>query len=491
MSHSYNLASSEFNLLCQSQLKLLTQGLGALWSAVYLTKSEEALSFDSRVSLTKSKQASEGLSAEEFTSAVNTPPPSQGGGPWTEELVQDRETKLFPFIIYPQTESELCQKLPGIELPEIWQQVISEPINNPTFLLPDKVTEDSLSNRPQKPGNLGNKSLILPLIYENNVMGLLIVAREDRDWSEKELKQAENIAATLAIARFMERQSQWYRKQLILQQEINRWEKDRLDDLLHQLRNPLTALKTFSKLLIKKLLPEDRNQSFAMSILRESDRLSELLQQVEAEFDNVQRQNTLQPALTTPVTLSTTSVRLSETENTNQRNFLLPDSKKDLESVDLKEILEPLLLTAEVIASEKDIELVVNIEANIPPVKGNPQALREVLNNLIDNAIKYTPSRGTVKLEITVKDSLVGVAIQDTGYGIPPEVQPQIFERHYRGIQGEGDIPGSGLGLAIAKDLIQQMQGNIELISPNDLAENSNFPGTTFIVWMSIYSKNQ
>ena len=320
-------------------------------------------------------------------------------------------------------------------------------------------------------------------------MGLLIVAREDRDWSEKELKQAENIAATLAIARFMERQSQWYRKQLTLQQEINRWQKDRLDDLFHQLRNPLTALKTFSKLLIKKLLPEDPNQSFAMSILRESDRLSELLQQVEAEFDNVQQQNTLQQVATTPVTLSTTSVRLSETETTNQSNFLLPDSKKNLESVDLKEILEPLLLTAEVIASEKDIELVVDIEANIPPVKGNPQALREVLNNLIDNAIKYTPSGGTVKLEITVKDGLVGVAIQDTGYGIPPDDQPQIFERHYRGIQGSGDIPGSGLGLAIAKNLMAQMQGNIELISPNDLAENSNFPGTTFIVWMSIYSK--
>ncbi len=478
MSHSYNLASSEFNLLCQSQLKLLTQGLGALWSAVYLTNSEEAPSFDSGVSLTKSKQTPEGLSAE-VNSAVNTPPHSaQGGVPWTEESVQNRETKLFPFIIYPQTESELCQQLPGIELPEIWQQVISEPINNPTFLLPDKVREDSLSNRPQKPGNIGNKPLILPLIYENTVMGLLIVAREDRDWSEKELKQAENIAATLAIARFMDRQSQWYRKQLTLQQEVNRWEKDRLDDLLHQLRNPLTALKTFSKLLIKRLLPGDRNQSFAVSILRESDRLSELLQQVEAEFDEVQ------PASTTPVTLSTTSVRLSETETTNQSNFLLPDSKKDLESVDLKEILEPLLLTAEVIASEKDIELVVDIEANIPPVKGNPQALREVFNNLIDNAIKYTPPGGTVKLEITVKDGLVGVAIQDTGYGIPPEVQPQIFERHYRGIQGEGDIPGSGLGLAIAKDLIQKMQGNIELVSPNDLAENSNFPGTTFIVLM-------
>ncbi|MDJ0746544.1 MAG: ATP-binding protein [Xenococcaceae cyanobacterium MO_167.B27] len=429
MSYSYNPASSEFNLLCKSQIKLLTQGLGALWSAVYLT----------------------------------------------EESVVTRETKLFPFAIYPQTESELTLKLPGIELPEIWQKVNSESISQPSFLLPDKLTGDSLSNVRQKRGNLGNKPRIFPLIYENTVMGLLIVARENRNWEETELKQAENIATTLAIASFMERQSQWYRKQLALQQEANRWGKDSVDDLLHQLRNPLTALKTFSKLLIKRLLPEDRNQSLATSILRESDRLSELLQQFEAEISQ---------SSTTPVTLSTTSVRLADTETNERNNFLLPDSKKDLESVALKEILEPLLLSAEAIASEKKIELVVNLENNLPPVKGNPQALREVFNNLIDNAIKYTPEQGIVELETRVKDGLVGVAIQDTGYGIPTQEQPQIFERHYRGIQAEGDIPGSGLGLAIAKDLIQQMQGNIELISPNNLAKNSNFPGTTFIVWL-------
>ncbi|MDJ0531628.1 MAG: ATP-binding protein [Xenococcaceae cyanobacterium MO_207.B15] len=429
MSYSYNPASSEFNLLCKSQIKLLTQGLGALWSAVYLT----------------------------------------------EESVVTRETKLFPFAIYPQTESELTLKLPGIELPEIWQKVNSESISQPSFLLPDKLTGDSLSNVRQKRGNLGNKPRIFPLIYENTVMGLLIVARENRNWEETELKQAENIATTLAIASFMERQSQWYRKQLAVQQEANRWGKDSLDDLLHQLRNPLTALKTFSKLLIKRLLPEDRNQSLATSILRESDRLSELLQQFEAEISQ---------SSTTPVTLSTTSVRLADTEANERNNFLLPDSKKDLESVALKEILEPLLLSAEAIASEKKIELAVNLDNNLPLVKGNPQALREVFNNLIDNAIKYTPEQGIVELETRVKDGLVGVAIQDTGYGIPTQEQPQIFERHYRGIQAEGDIPGSGLGLAIAKDLIQQMQGNIELISPNNLAKNNNFPGTTFIVWL-------
>ena len=338
MPYSYNLASPEFNLLCQSQIKLLTQALGALWSAVYLT----------------------------------------------EESIQNGETNLFPFIIYPQTESQLYPKFPGIKLPEIWEQVISEPINNPNLLLPDKVAQDSWSNYLKTSDSVDHKQLFLPLIHENTVMGLLIVAREDRNWQDRELEQVENIAQTLAIAWFMDRQSQWYRKQLELQQEANSWQQDRLDDLLHQLRNPLTALKTFSKLLIKKLLPESPNKSFAESILRESDRLSGLLQQFETEVNRV----SVTPIKEKPIhskalpssqdrkgkILSNSLVHLSDTESIERNNFLLPDSKKDLEAVELQAILAPLLLTAEAIASEKDIKLIIDLQDNIPLVKGNAKA---------------------------------------------------------------------------------------------------------------------
>ncbi len=463
MPHSYNFASSEFNLLCQSQIKLLTQALGALWSAVYLTDSS----------------------------------------------VNNGETNLFPFMIYPQTEEEIYQKLPGIEVPEIWQEVISKPVNDKiklkgsalsdqstldsNFLLPDKITEEDISNKIKNLENIDNKQLVLPLIHETNVMGLLIIVREDRNWEREELEQAESIAQTLAIARFMELQTRWYQRQLELQQETNHWQKDRLDDLFHQLRNPLTALKTFSKLLIKRLLPGDKNQSFAESMLRESERLSGLLEQFETEVKTVSVDSVPEEAPSpqilpikdgASVILSTSPVLLPETESSERNNFLLPDKKKDLEKVDLKEILTPLLLTAEAIAIEKSIKLKIDIKDDIPLVKGNAAALREVFNNLIDNAIKYTPSEGTIKIAIKIQDNLVGVSIQDTGYGIPQEVQSQIFQRHYRGIQAEGDIPGTGLGLAIANELIKQMAGNIELISPNKLRQNSNFPGTTFIVWM-------
>lgn len=112
------------------------------------------------------------------------------------------------------------------------------------------------------------------------------------------------------------------------------------------------------------------------------------------------------------------------------------------------------------------------------------------MNNLIDNALKYTPARGKVEIltcrRSTDKQNWLGIAIKDTGCGISPQDREHIFERHYRGVQAEGDILGSGLGLAIAKELVEQMNGEIELISPNNLAEDEAFVGTTFIIWLLV-----
>jgi signal transduction histidine kinase len=89
------------------------------------------------------------------------------------------------------------------------------------------------------------------------------------------------------------------------------------------------------------------------------------------------------------------------------------------------------------------------------------------------------------------------IAISDTGPGIPPQDLEHLFERHYRGVQASTAIPGSGLGLAIAKELIEQMQGDIQVFSPAQLvwakqnsestignAQDNLARGTTFIVWL-------
>jgi signal transduction histidine kinase len=176
--------------------------------------------------------------------------------------------------------------------------------------------------------------------------------------------------------------------------------------------------------------------------------------------------------------------------------FLLPSAIPSLEACAIAEVLEPLIDSAKAIAQERNIDLITDIPANLPPVKANASALREVLNNLIDNALKYTPAGGQVLVQAgREKPSLTGVyqgvAVSDTGCGIPQEDLAHLFERHYRGVQATTNIPGTGLGLAIAKELVDKMQGEIAAFSPAELplscgdAEHQGV-GTTLIVWLPV-----
>jgi signal transduction histidine kinase len=421
---NHHISSTEFTTLCQSQITLLAESLGAVWSIVYLA----------------------------------------------EDVIEDGEAQLFPLAIYPQTENQSLLKLPTVKLAEVWQQLQS---HFATQLLPSNlITKEAQASSDWQLNPAGRKQLILPLVHQETFIGLLATGREDREWLQAELKQIEEIARTLAIARFLELQYHWTQKELSIQENLRRLERDRLDNLIHQLRNPLTALRTFSTLLLKRFLPEDRNYKVAKSLLEQSDRFQQLLEQFEAESTKQAEVNT--------------ATRLLEVSDSTSlpSNFLLPSSNTLLASINLSEILEPLLNTAKAIATERKIELQNNLPQLIPEVRGDLSALREIFNNLIDNALKYTPAGGKIELNLVTKPAMLGISIKDTGYGIPASDREHIFERHYRGVQAESDIPGTGLGLAIAQELVNQMQGEIELVSPNNLAVNS--PGTTFIVWLTL-----
>jgi signal transduction histidine kinase len=298
-----------------------------------------------------------------------------------------------------------------------------------------------------------------------------------------------------------------------------------MHNIVHQLKSPLTALRTFGKLLLKRLLPGDKNRDIANSILRESDRLRELLEQIDETVD-VGEEILSIPAQTEypqPTTQNEDIEQLIDghTEVTKESKplRLLPGSNF-LESVSVPQVLEPLLVSAKAIADERQLDLQVDIPDNLPPVQANSKALREVLSNLIDNALKYTPAEGNIYLKSAILEpqknhhkliesttgeeipkapfSMVAIAISDTGYGIPPEDLKHLFERNYRGEKANTDIPGTGLGLAIARDLIHEMQGKIQVYSPvdtkwlpTDLQEQEEQDvgvncGTTVIVWLRV-----
>jgi signal transduction histidine kinase len=293
----------------------------------------------------------------------------------------------------------------------------------------------------------------------------------------------------------MDQRRVWVEQQLTQKQLSQAQQRERLDDLLHQFRNPMTALRTFGKLLLKRLRPGDKNNEVAASIVRESDRLQELLQQFDACLD--MNQGDISP-------LALKAAPVNEASQQPAANSLLPGNILTLESFSVADVLEPLLASAKAIAQEHDLELQAEIPSNLPLVQGDVKALREVLSNLIDNALKYTPSGGQIDIRVGEKrqmpqGEMLGLAISDTGPGIPPQDLEHLFERHYRGVQASTAIPGTGLGLAIAKELIEQMHGEIEVFSPAQLLwdkQNSeyalsnpqdNLPmGTTFVVWLLI-----
>ncbi len=473
-------ASSEFVALCKSQVGLLSKGLGSSVSVVYLT----------------------------------------------EELVEESEAKLIPIVTYPET-AVVWEENPALAIAgsEITTEILAHPTldwdltplsgetattgtHTPLNQGPPLVSASSRRpvtvhlgepirglNPEEEPMEEGedlapHQQIILPLIHEEIVMGLLVTRREDRPWTDRERMQIEGIAQTIAIACILDRRQRWFSQQLRQQQRLEAEQHDLLDNLLHQVRSPLTAIRTFGKLLLKRLREPDPNRDIAGSILRESDRVQELLQQMNLAIEPEEIEAVPDVQSQDP----------SETPMLERRSPQLLLPAFDLESCDILSVLEPLLISARAIANDRHLELTTDIPAQLPDVLTYPKALREVLSNLIDNALKYTPSGGKIYVKVGDKRQIQGVtlmaiAISDTGSGIPPQDLEQLFQRHYRGVKANSDIPGTGLGLAIARELIAQMQGEIEVFSPTPPQwrspswlnpYRSHHPGTTFIVWLRL-----
>ena len=286
-------------------------------------------------------------------------------------------------------------------------------------------------------GLVRQRRFVLPLIYEDAILGFLMTGRDDRDWIEYEQLQIQQIANTLAIACALDRRNQW----LEANQRRNYEEQSNfLASLLHQLRNPLTAIRTFAQLLSRRIVAEDPNQKFVVGILRETQHIQDLLSEAD------------RPA----------PLLLSQAES---ERALLPPAKMELATIDLSEILEAIANSASAIAQERHIQFLSNIPSHLPKVIGNESALREVIGNLVENALKYTPELGYVLLGVDIKPDTVYIYIQDTGVGIPDSDLSRLFERNFRGRQADGDISGTGLGLAIANDLVQKMEGSIHVVS--------------------------
>jgi signal transduction histidine kinase len=137
----------------------------------------------------------------------------------------------------------------------------------------------------------------------------------------------------------------------------------------------------------------------------------------------------------------------------------------DYQSIAMSEWLEKVLRPWQEVAASKHLRWHVEIPADLPIITIDPHRLASALENLVSNAIKYTPSGGEVAVSALVNDAEVLLRVSDNGSGIGTDEQEKVFEPFYRGNQGKRFKQGMGLGLSIARDVVEAHGGTINLDS--------------------------
>jgi len=214
----------------------------------------------------------------------------------------------------------------------------------------------------------------------------------------------------------------------------------------HDLRTPTGAIQGYLETLTlrwERLDPGEREQ-FLQIALRQAERLGKLVDQ------------------------------LFELTRIEAREFT-----PRLEVFSIGELVQDVVAKFQAGAAKKSIRLHATIGYDVPPVRADIGLLERVLDNLLDNAIRYTQPGGTVRVELQQAAGGVGLSVADSGPGIPDEDVPRLFDRFYRVERPTSEkVRGTGLGLAITKRIVELHRGTIEV-------ESSSDAGTTFSVHLA------
>jgi len=155
-----------------------------------------------------------------------------------------------------------------------------------------------------------------------------------------------------------------------------------------------------------------------------------------------------------------------------------------IEPVDLNKVIDSVLATTKGLVKDKpQVKMLTNIEPDLPTLAGDKRRLRQVLLNLVSNAIKFTPD-GEVEVGASHHDGEIRLSVRDTGVGIPKADQELIFESFRQSLEGLSAGNGTGLGLPITRHLIHAHGGRLEMHSKVNV-------GTTFTVLLPIREVEQ
>jgi len=214
----------------------------------------------------------------------------------------------------------------------------------------------------------------------------------------------------------------------------------------HELRSPLVAIRQLNSVLLEGLTGplEEKQQDFVKRGMNKIDSLLELINDL-LDVAKIEAGKFVQHQVPT----------------------------------DLGPIIEETVALMEPRAREQGITLTCSCQ-NLKPVQADPKNMEEVFNNLVSNAINYSPEGGRVTITARGLGEYMEVKVEDTGVGIPPEELPKIFDKFYRVKHPKTrKVIGTGLGLAIVKGVIEAHHGTIDV-------ESSPDKGTTFKILLPV-----
>lgn len=229
--------------------------------------------------------------------------------------------------------------------------------------------------------------------------------------------------------------------------------KDFLANAAHELRTPLAALRSTAEVALRSTRSIQEYQELLGTIVEESESLELLVNQL---------------------------LLLAETESETEALLLTG------EPVELGQLVGKSYDMFVGVAESRSIDLQVQI-VHSSIIKGNRHHLRQVINNLLDNALKFTPSGGsvTVTLDVDATTSKAILCVKDTGVGIASDEKPQLFDRFYRGDRSRRrdlQTRGTGLGLSICRAIIDGHGGSLSVESQTGI-------GSSFLVLLPLYDE--
>lgn len=222
--------------------------------------------------------------------------------------------------------------------------------------------------------------------------------------------------------------------------EAERGRDSFLYHITHELRTPLTNIHAYAETLSRPDFDDEQTRRECYNvIISETRRLSTLVEDI---------------------------LNISQLE--------VGTARIEVDAVDIVRLLRAMVQDNLAAADAKQVDLTLKLPPKAPQVRGDKQRLAMLINNLIGNAVKYTPAGGRVEVSLEVGEGVVRICVKDTGIGIPPAEQPRVFEKFYRASNAQMQAtPGTGLGLAIAREVARLHGGDVWLTS--EVGKGSTF----------------